>query len=103
MLLTPGQFFLTDYYQSQLDQITTQILSLQQPSVVSIQHYTPTDADYASSRSVVRVPTQLSDSRQKLKEKVIAPIQSDNDTSLDNTIFSLEEEIREKEDLVRQL
>jgi hypothetical protein len=71
--------------------------------VVSIQHYTPTDADFALSRSVTRVPTQLSDSKQKLKEKALVPIQATEDTSLENTIFILEEEIKEKEALVRDL
>jgi hypothetical protein len=61
-VLSPGQFFLYDYYSSQLEQVQEQIRSLQQPSVVSIQHYTPTDAEFASAKSVL---PQLSDTKQK--------------------------------------
>jgi hypothetical protein len=44
--LTPGQFQLSDRYASQIARLTDQIDAIQQPSVVNIHHYTPTDAEF---------------------------------------------------------
>jgi hypothetical protein len=94
--LSPEQFQLFDLYASQIAHLTDQINAIQQPSVVNIHHYTPTDAEFIH-------PTKQ-DNKVKEKGKNLAtfpePIQ---DESLDNTIFHLEESIREKEALVQEL
>jgi hypothetical protein len=98
-VLTPGQFSLYDRYTSQLEQLNSQIQSIQQPSVVNIHHYTPTDAEFESPKPSISPP---SDTRGKaIIIHSDTPPQEDN--SLDNTIFLLEEEIKEKEVLVKQL
>jgi hypothetical protein len=56
-ILTPGQFHLFRRYASQIAQLTAQIAKLQQPSVVNIQSYTPTDVDF--------IPAQRKESRTK--------------------------------------
>jgi cytoskeletal protein RodZ len=103
-LLSPGQFFLIDYYNSQLQAVNDQISSLQQPSVVSIHNYTPTDDEFLPSS--IRVPPQLSDTKKKAKTPILA-IQSAEPTpesdSIDQTISSLEKEVKAKEELIREL
>jgi hypothetical protein len=96
-VLTPGQFQLSRRYASQIAQLSAQIDKIQQPSVVNIQNYTPTDADF--------IPAQRKESRAKSIVKFSEPIQgnSSEDESLDNTIFHLEESIKEKEALVADL
>jgi hypothetical protein len=57
-VLTPGQFSLYERYSSQLEQLNAQIQSLQQPSVVNIHHYTPTDADFETERPSIPSPQE---------------------------------------------
>jgi len=96
-VLTPGQFHLSRRYAYQISQLSTQIDKIQQPSVVNIHNYTPTDADF--------IPAQRKESREKSIVKFSEPIQETllEDETLDNTIFHLEESIREKEALVVDL
>jgi hypothetical protein len=84
-VLTPGQFSLYDRYTSQLEQLNSQIQSLQQPSVVNIHHYTPTDAEFESEKPSIPFP-------QDTRGKALATSWyiSLEDNSLDNTIFLLE-------------
>jgi len=63
-ILTPGQFQLLDRYESQLACLIDQINDLQQPSMVNIHHYTPTDVDFI----------QTSKSKSKSKGKAIVNI-----------------------------
>jgi hypothetical protein len=63
-VLTPGQFSLIDRYTSQLEHVQQQIQSLQQPSVVNIHHYTPTDAEFESANLLVSLHPRI------LKEKL---------------------------------
>jgi hypothetical protein len=64
--LTPGQFQLSRRYASQLSQLSAQIEKIQQPSVVNIHNYTPTDVDF--------MPSQHKDSRAKGIVKFSEPI-----------------------------
>jgi len=98
-VLTPGQFSLSDCYTSQLEHLNSQIQSLQQPSMVNIHHYTPTDAEFESVQPSIPLP--LDTKGKSLITHTDTPPQQD--TSLDNAIFLLEEEIKEKEVLVRNL
>lgn len=103
--LTPGQFYLADRYTSQLEQLNQQILALQQPSVVNIHHYTPSDAEFEAAYTK---PTVSSSLPAPAKGKVLItyyPLSNTTvqDNSLDDAIFILEEEIKEKEVLVREL
>jgi hypothetical protein len=70
---------------------------------VNIHHYTPTDAEFevAYTQPISRTPV-VPDPREKSLLKY-SPTFKDNDNSLDNTIFHLEEEIKEKEVLVKDL
>jgi hypothetical protein len=90
--LTPGQFRLSDRYASQIASLTAQIDAIKQPSVVNIHHYTPTDADF------IKAPTPITKGKGKSIVKISEPIQEDisEPESLNNTIFHLEEEIKEK-------
>jgi hypothetical protein len=54
--LTPGQFSLFDFYASRIDELDLQIKSLQQPSMVNIHNYTPTDADFVKSHKLKPFP-----------------------------------------------
>ena len=65
--------------------------------MVNIQNYTPIDVDF--------IPAQRKESRDKSIVKFSEPIQETllEDETLDNTIFHLEESIREKEALVVDL
>jgi hypothetical protein len=103
--LTPGQFHLSDRYTSQIEQLTAQIEAIQQPSVVNIHHYTPPDAAFVHQEHKARISKALSIHSADIKNKAIIPSShSDIDSeSLDNTIFHLEEEIKEKEAVVREL
>jgi hypothetical protein len=97
-VLTPGQFQLYDRYTSQLEQLNQQIQSLQQPSVVNIHHYTPTDAEFVQPKPSI---PYIQDTKGKSLTTYTPPPREEN--SLDNTIFLLEEEIKEKEVLVKEL
>jgi hypothetical protein len=55
-VLTPGQFSLYERYTSQLEQLNSQIQSLQQPSVVNIHHYTPSDAEFEAEKPSIPSP-----------------------------------------------
>lgn len=93
-VLTPGQFFLYDYYASQHDQLNSQIHAIQQPSVVNIHNYTPTDAEFVqpSKPPSPQIPAKLPDKGKAL----IKYEHKEQDDSLENSIFILEEEIKEK-------
>lgn len=68
--------------------------------MVSIQNYTPTDEEFLSSS--IRVPPQLSDTKKKAKEPILA-LQSAEPDSIYQTICSLETEVKAKEELIREL
>lgn len=81
--------------------------------MVSIQHYTPTDAEFLSFKSQKQATKKKdktplltypsTQEAQKNKAKSIFPRPDEEDESLENIIFHLEEEISEKEKLVREL
>jgi len=66
--------------------------------VVNIHHYTPSDAEFESSEP--SIPASQDTKGKALVLQTPPPI---SDHSLDDTIYQLEEEIREKEVLVRDL
>jgi len=102
--LTAGQFQLYDHYSSQLERLNEQIQALQQPSVVTIQHYTPTDAEFVPTPAQPPVMQPYrSITQQEPKGKALSLSPNMEEQSLENTIFHLEQEIREKENLVRDL
>jgi len=94
--LSPGQFHLSDKYASQLGSVTAQIDALQQPSVVNIHHYTPPDAEFVR-------PKPIPSSIGKGKELISYSSPPKDEESIDSTIFHLEEEVREKEALIKSL
>ena len=65
-VLTPRQFHLSIRYASQIAQLTAQIDKIQQPSMVNIHNYTPTDVDF--------IPAQRKESREKSIVKFSKPI-----------------------------
>jgi hypothetical protein len=97
--LTPGQFQLSKTLCFSNSLLSAQIAKLQQPSVVNIQNYTPKDADFihlkpkaSRAKGIVKISERNKEENLHLEED-----------SLDNTIFHLEESIKEKEALVKDL
>jgi hypothetical protein len=102
--LTPYQFHLYDHYSSQLECLNEQIQALQQPIMVTIQHYTPTDAEFVPTPAQPPViQPYRSITQQETKGKALSLSPSMEEQSLENIIFHLEQEISEKENLVRDL
>jgi hypothetical protein len=81
-----GQFQLYDRYASYIEQLTLQIESLQQPSVVTIHHYTPTDAEFVQPKP--KAPSSVLDN-EKGKATLSSSTIPESD-SIDNTIQRLE-------------
>jgi hypothetical protein len=99
--LTPGHFQLSKRYHAQISLLSAQISKLQQPSVVNIQNYTPKDSEFISPHPQASRETNQVRFSKPMKEI----IEEENlaEDSLDNTIFHLEESIREKEALIKEL
>jgi len=79
LTLTLGQFHLYDCYVSQIEHLTQKIDTIQQPSVVNIHHYTPTDAEFLS---ISKQPIQSSSLKvtpptsENIRGKAIIPNES---------------------------
>jgi len=71
--------------------------------VVNIHHYTPTDAEFVSrSKQKGKENKEKGKAIIEAQKSIIEP-SPDQDESLDDTIFHLEEAVREKESLIRDL